>query len=64
MFLVLSPDRHPIPSDLEPIPARELREFIAGNDPPVDAEPAFREQLRERLWTMLSAQQAERTTAG
>lgn len=31
----------------------ELREFMAADDDPVTADPAFREQLRDRLWTLV-----------
>ncbi len=31
----------------------ELREFLAGDYDPVTADPAFREQLHDRLWTLI-----------
>lgn len=62
MYLAHPVELHPIAVDPEPTLVRELREFIAGDDPPLDADPAFREQLREQLWTMLSAGHADPTT--
>ena len=40
---------------------REVREFIAGDDPPVDADPAFRERLRDQLWGIVSVPHAKLT---
>lgn len=44
--------RIPIP-EAPPVSTREVREFMAGDDPPVDADPAFKDRLREQLWEMI-----------
>ena len=31
----------------------ELREFMAGDLDPIEADPGFREQLRDQLWAMV-----------
>ena len=64
MYLAHSLDTHPIAADFDPMPLSELREFMAGDDPPVDADPVFRERLREQLWTMVSAPRVEHTSVG
>ncbi len=33
----------------------ELREFLAADGAPVEADPRFREELRRRLWAWLQA---------
>jgi hypothetical protein len=33
----------------------ELREFLAADEAPEEADPRFREELRRRLWTWLRA---------
>ncbi len=61
MLTAHSPDVHPIPTELDPIAPSELREFFSGDDPPVDADPAFRERLRGELWTLVVDRYAERS---
>lgn len=41
------------PEDIDP---EELREFMAADWVEVKADPGFREQLRARLWKMLTQQ--------
>ena len=31
----------------------ELRDFLAADDEPVEADPVFKQRLRERLWEMI-----------
>ena len=33
----------------------ELLEFLAADDDPVEADPAFKRRLREQLWAMIRA---------
>ena len=39
---------------------RELREFLEGDRQPIEADPAFKEELRDRLWKMLEEQRSKR----
>ena len=39
----------------EEVTAEELREFGEGDWPPVEADPAFVQRLRGRLWDLLQA---------
>jgi hypothetical protein len=61
MVLARPLNSQPIASDLEPAPARELLEFMAGGDPPIAADPDFRDQLRDRLWTIVSKRRPQAT---
>ncbi len=38
----------------------ELSEFLAGDLFPSDADPAFKEELRQKLWTMLLSRASRR----
>jgi hypothetical protein len=40
--------------------AEELREFLEADLYPVQADPAFKEELREKLWSMVQRQAAAR----
>jgi hypothetical protein len=44
--------------DAPALDAREICEFMAGDDPPVNADPRFKDRLREHLWEMVSARSA------
>lgn len=41
--------------------AEELREFLEADLYPVQADPAFKEELREKLWTLVQSQAVART---
>ena len=62
MYLVHSLDSHTQVSveARDPQITREILEFMAGDDPPVDADPAFKDGLRDFLWQRLSADREER----
>jgi hypothetical protein len=49
--------------DFDPM---EFAEFLEADDAPLDADPAFRERLRQELWTMVRdrAEQTRGPTAG
>jgi len=65
MFVAHHPTARPIPNEPDPSGShalQELREFVAGHGAAVDADPAFRERLREQLWALVSRRHSERTT--
>jgi len=37
----------------------ELREFLEGDLYPVEADPAFKEELREKLWDLVQSRYGE-----
>ena len=39
----------------------ELKEFLEADLLDVDADPEFKERLRQRLWALVSARAAERS---
>lgn len=46
-------DAHEGAIDME-FTAAELREFLAADYVPTQADPAFKESLRKKLWTLVS----------
>lgn len=46
--------------DLEDVTLDELREFLEADNMDVQADPEFRERLRQKLWELVEAQAAER----
>jgi hypothetical protein len=60
MFLAHTLEADPIAIDPDSTRSQELREFQAGDHPPAEADPTFRERLREPLWTMVSTRRMDR----
>jgi hypothetical protein len=48
------------PEDLDP-DSDELREFLAADLLPAEADPVFKERLRLRLWRLVQARYGRRT---
>ncbi len=38
----------------------ELQEFLEADHQPIEADPAFKEELRDRLWCMLEEQRTRK----
>ncbi len=44
----------------ESFPSGELREFLEADELGVEADPAFKERLRRKLWDLIRARLADR----